>query len=102
MIIYNVTINVSDAIHDAWMAWMLGGHLAEVMATGCFTEYKMLHLLTEAPDAEGTTYAVQYFAPDMESYERYHDEFAPKLKADGVNRFGDEFTAFRTLLKVIG
>jgi len=101
MIIYNVTVNVNDEIREAWLQWMRSKHLAEIMATGCFVEYKMLHLLTEAPDASGTTYAIQYFALDMDSYERYRDEFGPALKAEGVALFGEQFTAFRTLLEVI-
>ncbi|MFY8191068.1 MAG: DUF4286 family protein, partial [Bacteroidia bacterium] len=59
MIIYNVTINVEDSIHQEWLAWMQEKHLAEVMATGMFSSYKMLKLLSRQEDETGTTYAIQ-------------------------------------------
>jgi hypothetical protein len=37
----------------------------------------------------------------MADYERYQSEFAPSLQADGMQKFGGKFIAFRTLLEEI-
>jgi Domain of unknown function (DUF4286) len=101
MIVYNVTINLEPNIHEAWVKWMKEKHLADVMATGMFTSYKFLKLLSKQEDEVGETYAIQYFAETMENYERYVAEFAPTLQKDGRDLFGEQFYAFRTLLEEV-
>lgn len=100
MYIYNVTNKVSWAIQDQWVQWMKEVHIPEVMATGCFTESRMLHLL-ENDDEEGATYAVQYRVASKEQYEHYINTYAPALRQDALNRWGDQFIAFRTIMQVV-
>ncbi len=99
MIVYNVTVNIDHAVHDEWLRWMKDTHIPDVMATGLFVESRMHRVLSE--DEGGTTYAVQYTAPDMAHYERYRDEHAPRLQAKAQQRYGGRFVAFRTLLEVV-
>jgi hypothetical protein len=35
----------------------------------------------------------------MDNYEKYVNEYAPALKADSFNKWGNKFIAFRTLLE---
>ena len=37
MIIYNLTINLEDSIHDDWLEWMKKNHMPDVMRTGIET-----------------------------------------------------------------
>jgi hypothetical protein len=99
MIVYNVTVNIDSDVHDAWLRWMKETHIPDVMATGLFVESRMHRVL--ADDDGGATYAIQYTAADMDHYERYRDEHAPRLQADAQARFGGRFVAFRTLLEVV-
>lgn len=99
MIVYNVTINVDHEVHDAWLTWMKEEHLPDVMSTGLFVNSRMMRVL--ADDDGGITYAIQYTAADMVSYEQYRDEHAPRLQAKTQERFGGRFVAFRTLLQVV-
>ncbi len=99
MILYNVTINVEDEIHDDWLDWMQHVHFADVMATGCFQSYKFFKLLTRQADESGTTYCAQYFADTHHDYERYRDTYAPALQEKTASRYGGKFYAFRTLLE---
>jgi hypothetical protein len=101
MIVYNVTVNVEDSIHQDWLNWMQQKHLSDVMNCGLFTSYRMLKLLSRQEDETGTTYAIQYTCKTMADYERYQSEFAPSLQADGMQKFGGKFIAFRTLLEEI-
>lgn len=101
MIIYNVTINVEEAAHDTWLAWMQDVHLPEVMATGCFNNYRMLKVLTTQSDETGATYAIQYECESMADYVRYQDTYATELRGKTEALFGGQFAAFRTLLEVV-
>lgn len=100
MIIYNVTINVDESIHDEWMDWMKNKHIDEVVATGCFSKATMVKVLVDE-EMGGITYSVQYFAPSREALEKYKNEFAPQLKQEGLQRFADKMLAFRTELEII-
>ncbi len=99
MILYNVTINIDQDAHDAWLSWMKEVHIPDVLATGLFTEAHMHRVL--AVDDGGLTYAVQYCAPDMDHYERYQEEHATRLQNEAHERFGGRFVAFRTLLETV-
>jgi len=99
MIIYNVTVNVEESIHDQWLAWMRAVHIPDVMKTGMFTDYRLCKVLSE--EDTGLTYSFQYTCSSMELYEKYRDEFAPSLRNQVSEKFGDKFVAFRTLLEVI-
>ncbi len=99
MILYNVTINIDEAVHDEWMTWMTEVHIPDVLATGMFVENQLCRV--EGESEGGVTYAIQYLAPDRAHYERYLEEFAPRLQAEHATRFGGKFAAFRTVLEVI-
>lgn len=101
MIIYNVTIKIDKSIHDAWVAWMKEEHMPDLMQTGLFTEYKLCRLL-EQDDSEGPTYAAQYFCTTVEKYNEYISNYAPALREKGMQKFGDKFIAFRTVMEVVG
>lgn len=99
MIIYNVTINIEDDVHDAWLAWMKQTHLPAVMHTGMFTQYTFAKLLNRQEDETGTTYVIQYTAKSLADYENYQKEFAPALQAETKKYFEGKFVAFRTLME---
>ena len=100
-LIYNVTLKVNHHIHTDWLRWMQEEHIQEVIATGCFTSARLLHLV-ESDDEEGVTYAVQYEAADRQLYDRYIQQFAENLRKKGYEKWGDGFIAFRTLMEVRG
>ena len=99
MIIYNVTINVDDSIHQEWLLW-IKEHIPHVLATGKFTEAKLTKVLVEE-EMGGTTYSVQYRAKSREDLDAYYKNDAERLRGDGINRFADKILAFRTELEVI-
>ncbi len=99
-IIYNVTVKVEKDIADDWLKWLLQEHAPQIIATRCFKKFTTLRLL-EQDDMEGTTYAVQYFADDMQDYKRYLAEYADHFRNEAAKKWGQKFIAFRTLMQVI-
>ena len=100
MILYNVTSNIDESIHEQWLHWMQKKHIPEILATGKFSSARLVRVLVEE-EMGGLTYAVQYTCLSMENYERYKKEFAPALQSLHNAKFKDNFTAFRTLLEII-
>lgn len=100
MIVYNITNKIDPAIEDAWIQWQQQEHIPEIMASGQFTEWKMFRLL-EQDDTDGLTYIIQYFAPAIENYLAYMEEFDLVLRQKAFNKWGDRFIAFRTVMEVV-
>jgi len=99
-IIYNVTIKVQRNIADDWLQWLIQEHAPQIIATNCFKKFTALKLL-EQDEEEGITYAIQYFADNMQSYERYISQFADHFRKESLNKWGEKFIAFRTLMQVV-
>jgi hypothetical protein len=100
MYIYNITIKVNKDIISDWLGWQINEHLPEIMQTGLFSEYKFFRLL-EQDETEGMTYVVQFFTADISNYQQYIDEYAPLLREKALQRWGDGFIAFRTLMETV-
>lgn len=100
MILYNVTINIHESVHDQWMRWMQEKHIGDVLATGKFSAARMVKVLVEG-EMGGTTYSIQYTTDSKETLQRYYDEDAPRLREEGLQLFGDKMLAFRTELELI-
>jgi len=99
MIIYNVTINIDETIHDEWLNW-IKNHIPQVLATGKFSEAKLTRVLVKE-DLNEVTYSVQYRAKSREDLNNYYQFDADKLKQEGLIKFGDKMLAFRTELEII-
>jgi phosphoribosylamine-glycine ligase len=100
MIIYNVTINIHESVHDKWMIWMQHKHIPEMLACGKFSSARLVRVLIEE-EMGGVTYSVQYTTENKEMLERYYQEDAPRLREEGLQLFGDKMLAFRTELELI-
>ena len=100
MIIYNVTTNIHESVHEKWMIWMQHKHIPEMLATGKFSSARMVRVLIEE-EMGGLTYSVQYTTHSKATLEKYYQEEAPKLREEGIKLFGDKMLSFRTELELI-
>jgi len=100
MIIYNVTINIDESVHDKWLEWMQETHIPEVLETGKFIKAKLAKVLVEE-EMGGITYSIQYTAENKEILDKYYAEDAERMRKEVSKHFGDKFVAFRTELAVI-
>lgn len=99
MIIYNVTVNIDNSVHEEWLEWMKSKHIPDVVGTGCFTEGNIFRILVN--EESGISYSVQYSAVSMDDVNRYLKDHAEALRNDALRLYRDKFVAFRTLLERI-
>ena len=99
MIIYNVTSNIPNELHEDWLDWMQHTHIPEVLATGKFTKARLVKVLSK--DETGQTYAVQFHTENKSTLDKYYEEDAPRLRAETTKKFGDKVHSFRTELQII-
>jgi hypothetical protein len=100
MIVYNVTIKITNTVHTVWLQWLKDEHVPEVLQTGCFTHATILRLL-EVDDTEGPTYAVQYFAESKGLYNNYIENHAAIMRQKSFDKWGNQFIAFRSVMQVV-
>ena len=100
MIIYNVTVNVDESIHEDWVNWMQKIQVPEVLATGKFTRALMSEVLVKE-DLGGVTYSIQYTCDSSELLLKYYQEDAQRLRDAAFKKFGNKFGAFRTEMKIV-
>ena len=100
MIIYNVTVNIDESVHDKWLQWMRNKHIDDVLSTGLFISARMVKVLVEE-EMGGTTYSVQYFTDSRAKLEEYDKNHPARLREEGFKLFADKMLAFRTELEVM-
>jgi hypothetical protein len=100
MILYNITINIDHAVAEEWLEWMQQKHIPDVMATGYFLRNQVCRMLNEE-DNGGVTYAVQYFARNMEDLEEFLQDHAPALQDEYHQRYQGRYVSFRSMLEVV-
>lgn len=100
MIIYNVTVNIDESVHDTWLEWMKTDHIPNVLATGKFKEAKLTKVLVEE-EKGGITYSTQFRAFSRESLDDYYKFDAEILRNESLKKFADKMLAFRTELEII-
>ena len=82
---YTVVVTFTDqAVAEEWLGWLNAGHVAEVLAGGA-TRAEIVVL-----DAPALSYEVRYHFPSREAFARYESDHAPRLRAEGVEKFPAE------------
>lgn len=100
MILYNITINVSQDIEQDFISWMKTIHIPEVLETGIFHDHKFFRLIHDTDDGS-TNYCIQYFTKSLKLMMEYESKYATGLRAKTKERYKDKTIAFRTLLETI-
>ena len=98
MIVYEVNLEIDAGIAAEYRRW-LDAHVAEILALPGFTGARILDVLEPARPAMRIALCVQYTLADAAALDNYLREHAPRLRADGVARFGDAFRAHRRILR---
>lgn len=101
MILYEVTLRVERDIADAYRAW-LDGHVARMLALPGFAGAEVFEVVETPPDARHLTLCAHYRLHDMRALEAYLRDHAAAMRAEGVARFGDRFSAARRVLRAAG
>ncbi|MBI2258295.1 MAG: DUF4286 family protein [Flavobacteriia bacterium] len=98
-ILYNVTINIDEDIHDEWLDWMTNEHIPEVMNTKCFYDAKLSKI--DGEEHGGRTYSIMYIASNRNLYDQYVEKHAKILQQKTQTKYEGKIASFRTVLEVL-
>ncbi len=83
---YTVAVSFTDpALADAWLAWMRGGHVVDVMACGALAAE--IVEMDAPPAGVERHFEVRYRFPTRQSFLEYEQNHAPRLRAEGLAMF---------------
>lgn len=79
---YTVAVTFQDRVlADEWLQWLTDGHIAEVLAGGA-RDAEIIEL-----DGATPSFEIRYHFPSREVFAQYEKEHAPRLRAEGLQRF---------------
>jgi hypothetical protein len=96
-----VTLRVDVAIAGDYRAW-LEQHMREMLALPGFQDARLSRQDEPEPAAGDVVFCCHYRLRDAAALADYLREHAARMRADGVARFGDRFSASRRVLAVLG
>jgi Domain of unknown function (DUF4286) len=100
MLVYNVTYTLDLDICDEWLRWMKETHIADIMSTGFFIDYRLCQLLTHDHD-DAKIYTLQYTVKDMPTLHRFIEVSAPAFQQEQKKRYEGKYAVFRTIMEVV-
>ena len=98
MIAYEVNLDVDADVFTPFRSW-LDEHVRHMLALPGFVAAEILERTDPPPPASRRSLCTIYRLTDAAALERYLREDAPRMRADGLQRFPDKFSATRRILK---
>ena len=97
-VVYEVNIEVDGSVVDEYRQW-LRTHIAEILAIDGFIGARQFEVIEPPATAGCVGLCVQYVLRDADALAAYLRDHAPRLRADGVTRFGERMRASRRVLR---
>ncbi len=94
MIIYEVNIELHPDICESYKAWLIT-HVGQMLTFKGFLEAKILE---EQQNPQKIT--CSYTLNSQESLDDYLNYHAPAMRQEGIDKFGNQFTATRRIFNV--
>ena len=94
-VIYEVSLKVNLAIYQKFVEW-LDQHVQDIVNLEGFIDACILHPVEESGN-DDKLLTVQYHLDSKASLDNYFENYAPKFRADGLEKFPSGFSASRSL-----
>lgn len=96
-VIYEVNLFVQRGIEREYRNW-LAGHIREILSLPGFVGAQLFEVHEPLSPADQFALCVHYHLGSDEALQDYFREHAPRLRAEGLARFGNGFRAQRRVL----
>lgn len=98
-VIYEVNLDVDADIETDYRIW-LRDHVAQILTLPGFIDACVFDVVDPQPATGRIALCVHYRLTSDAALHAYFEQHAPRLRADGLTRFGGKFTASRRVLRV--
>ena len=94
-VVYEVNLTVDPDVAARFRSW-LPTHVEEVCRLSGFIGAEVLEVIE--PSGAHRAYRISYTVRDQDALSDYLRDHAPRMRQDGISRFGDRFGAVRRIL----
>ncbi|MBI45707.1 MAG: hypothetical protein CMG66_06065 [Candidatus Marinimicrobia bacterium] len=98
MIVYEVNLSVNGSIYDEYRKW-LKNHIEKMLTFKGFYKYKMYTVSSDCLNQKEI--CIHYYIESLEDLEYYFDNYAEKMRLEGIELFKNNFSASRRILSVL-
>lgn len=98
-VVYEVNIRVKSEVAEDYVKWLETTHIKDVMKENDFKSSVLFTVLGHEGDTEYRYYTIQSTLDSQEKIENYIVNVAPKMRSLTIEKFGDNFTFERRVLK---
>lgn len=96
MMIYEVNLTIDNDIFNDYYQWLIE-HVETILTLPGFIKAIISKEMIAQPDPKSTKITVYYTVESEQYLDDYLANQAPELRADGIEKFGDKFSAFRRI-----
>jgi len=100
MIIYNITVNIHESVHDAWMTWTKEFYIPGILNTKKFDRARIVKVLVDE-DMGGFTYSIQFETENAALLNQFYATDSDFFESESRKKFGDLMLTFKTELELI-
>ena len=97
MIIYEVNLSINNSIYDSYIKW-LKRHISQMLTFKGFCKYHLYKVSSK--DLNQKKICVHYYINSLKDLNDYLNNYAEKMRLDGLNLFSDNFSASRRILSI--
>lgn len=101
MIIYNTTFHVEKGHDNRFLHFVRSDFIPKATASGVLTDPRIALILAHQESDEGTSYSVQFSAPDIDSLRSWYDSVGAQLIEHISTTFSQHVVGFSTLLQAL-
>jgi antibiotic biosynthesis monooxygenase (ABM) superfamily enzyme len=98
MVIYEVNLEINKEIYTDYMKW-LKQHIQLMLQFKGFISAKVSHLTEINPHIKHVT--IWYSLESKQALEQYLTLHAPTMRQEGIEKFGNKFSAHRRIFESI-
>ena len=99
-VVYEVNLDLDADVREDYLAW-LRPHIAEILALPGFLGATLAEPVDPAAEAGHALLCVQYTLADVDALQAYLRDHAPRMREEGLARFGGRFRAQRRVLQTL-
>ncbi len=99
-VVYEVNLDLDADVRAEYVAW-LRAHIAQILALPGFLGATLSEPVDPAPEPGRSLLCVQYTLVDAAALDAYLREHAPRMREEGMARFGGRFRAQRRVMHTL-
>lgn len=99
-VIYEVNLDLDADVREDYLAW-LRPHIAQILALPGFVGATLSEPVEPAAQPGRALLCVQYTLTGADALQAYLRDHAPRMREDGLARFGGRFRAQRRVLHTL-